>query len=504
MSNEPNFKPEFFNWHGCAWFEPDPTTQRRDPNKAGGWWSVGGQPAQRFENYKQLPEKVVWWTNLSKAEVWALGRWQWFKEGSLFGPDWPALMTESGYKATEESIALAVAAWSETFARCAQWMSLWSAKHQPDVPWEWGEGNLPDLLAVRWQWSAQKMEEPQPVLAAAYQEVIDQEMPMNFLADKRKVVLAFPRLFYAQQFWDQRFGKGPWTWLGPQDWPRSTEDKIAWIRAQKNPLLVRISQVAWLPGQHIPGQLWLGLRGRRFAAAEMDPMWMTGEEASTLATFASLVVDEGLIGEGWDTLRAPKGWSFDLQDPLLPWSWSHALLSTAAWKAAGTPTRDPKRRTKSWVTPRSIWYRAFDRDRCFQAARHLHEKGWPIFSYGNGQVTLIVDPHENPTKLIQDIQEAGLLMPAMLAKLKPLEASAEKSVLEVDHWLKQELGFQAILDIDRLVSPWKGPGLKSLLKEAALELQHLKAPNPEWQRWWLEKLSEQGRLAVNRLNKKED
>jgi len=413
-------------------------------------------------------------------------------------------MTESGYGASEESVKLAVAAWSETFSRCAEWISGWVAKHQPDFPWEWGDGNLPDLLAVRWQWSNQGLEEPQPVLAAAYHEIIDQEMPMNFLLGKRKVMLAFPRLSYAADFWNQRFGMGPWNWLEGKDWPRNPDDKIAWIRSQDKPLLVRVSQVAWLSGQHIPGQLWLGLRGRRFAAAEMEPMWMTGEEVSVLATFASLVIDEGLLGSAWGSLASPKGWSFDLPDPLLPWSWSHALLATAAWRAAGTPTRDPKRRTKSWVTSRSIWFRAYDRAKCFQAARFLHEKGWPIFSFGNGQITLVVDPTQNSQKLIEDITEAGLLMPGVLAKLaKPLEEEDVSNAQKVDIWLKAEGGFQSILNIDRLVSPWRGQGLKSVLKNSATRLQQIKAPSPEWQKWWLEKLNEQARMAVNRLNKKD-
>ena len=91
----PEFNGGYAQRHGCAWFEAD-AQGRRDPDKVSGWWAVGGEDAQRFSSWRDLPADVVWWTNLSRAEAWALGRWSTFKEGSLFGPDWPALMTESG------------------------------------------------------------------------------------------------------------------------------------------------------------------------------------------------------------------------------------------------------------------------------------------------------------------------------------------------------------------------------------------------------------------------
>lgn len=486
--------------HGCAWFEPD-AQGRRDPNVASGWWAVGGEPAQRFSSFKDLPGNITWWTNLSRAESWALGRWTSFKEGSLFGPDWPALMTESGHGADDAAVAAAVSAWSETFARAAAWLADWAQAHDPDRPWEWGEGSLADALAPRLGFVAAEPEGIQPILQAAYTEVVDQEMPARLLAGRRRVVLAFPRVDHVRRLWSARVPTGQWRPI--QEWPRPSEERLAWVRGQDRPVLARVVSMAWRPGQESAGMLWLGLRGRRFPASEVEPLWLTGEEAVVLGTFADLTLDEGFLAQGWTTVASPPGWPMESDDPLVGLSWSQALLSFAAWTAAASPTRDPQRRKRSWFTSRSVWMRAADRARCFRSAWQLQQKGWTVLRYGQGQVTLLIDPAEAVPPLANAIEDAGLLMPALIARLSPITAQADHAdLVQVDRWLKQAGGVVSLLDVDRLVAPWAGTAaeVRAVLEPAAQRLLSLSpSPNAAWTAWWRSAMNQQARRSVDRL-----
>lgn len=486
--------------HGCAWFEPD-SQGRRDPNVASGWWAVGGEPAQRFSSWRDLPDRVTWWTNLGRAESWALGRWSSFKEGGLFGPDWPGLMTDSGHGASDDEVAAAVSAWSEIFARCAEWLAEWASVHDPENPWDWGEGNLADVLAPKLGWVASEPEDLQPILQVAYQEVVDQEMPSNLLAGRRRVVLAFPRIEHIQKIWSTRFPKGKWTPI--KEWPRLPEDRLAWVRGQDRPVLARVVSMAWRAGQESPGMLWMGLRGRRFPASEVEPLWLTGEEAAMLGTFAELTMDEGFLGQGWDTLEMPPGWPLSADEPLIGLSWSQALLSVSAWNAAASPTRDPSRRRRSWFTSRAVWWRAADRARCFRSAWQLQKDGWTVLRYGQGQVVLLIDPADAVPPLADAIARAGLLMPALISKLAPITAQAShQDTVQVDRWLKQTGDALALLDIDRLVAPWAGSAaeVRGVLEPAAQRLMGLSpVPNAEWRTWWDAALRKQARRSVDKL-----
>ena len=487
--------------HGCAWFEASDSV-RKPPDQASGWYSVGGQPAAHFENWRELPDGVVWWTNLSRAEVWSLGRWSTFKEGSLFGPDWPALMTESGHGASDEAVAGAVRAWSETFSRCAEWLSEWASVHDSQTPWDWGDGTLADALAPRLDLVPALPEDPQPILQAAYVEVIDQEMPAHLLAGRRRVTLAFPRVDHSRRLWNTRYPKGEWREI--KAWPRSGDERLAWVRGQDNPLLIRARILGWRPGQDTAGALWLGLRGRRFPAAEMGPLWLTGEETVLLSTFAEVELEEGFLGNGWTKLSSPPGWGLSKEDPLVALSWSQSLLADAAWRSAASPTRDPQKRRRSWFTSRSVWWRAADRMRCFQAASSLHQKGWAILSFGQGQVTLLMDPDQSAGPLADAIVQAGLLMPSLIAKLSPVTALADHNdLVQVDRWLKQAGGNALpLIDVDRLVAPWPGTSaeVRGDLEPAAHRLYNLSpVPNVPWQTWWKAVLNKQARLSVDRL-----
>lgn len=111
------FKPDLSRKYGCAWFIWGAEGGVRQPEKTGGWASIGGDPAFQFHSPHDLPKDVVWWTNLSKPESWSLGRWSHIKHAGFLGPHWLSLMSEWGFPTELEDLKIACAAWSEIFAR---------------------------------------------------------------------------------------------------------------------------------------------------------------------------------------------------------------------------------------------------------------------------------------------------------------------------------------------------------------------------------------------------
>lgn len=492
----------YFAKHGCAWFDMYTEDVRRDPNHCAGWYSIAGSDAKRFSSWKELPKEVVWWTNLSRAESWSLGRWSTFKDGGLFGPDWPAIMAESSRSLSPESLAAGVSVWSETFSRCAEWLSSWSSQYDVENPWDWGEGNLADALAPRLGFLPEKQELIQPILKNAYLEVIEEEIPSKLLVGKRKVVLAYPRVEHARKMWNVSFPKGDWKEV--KELSEHFPDRVDFIWQQKNPVLARIDSISWRDGYESEGRLWLGLRGRRFPAADFEPIWLTGEEVKLLNSFAIVEVACVYIADGWQKKKIPDGWSLGYEDPLVGFSWSQSLLSSSLWLAAASPTRDPINRKKSYFTSRAVWWRAQDRIESFKAALNLQKNGFTIMSYGQGQVTILFDPNEKPEKMMESIQDSGLLMPELLARIIPLEKEVDfNNIVHVNRWLKKIGGSSTLLDIDRLVAPWAGDSLKTILEASAQKLISVKDfPSPEWETWWKSSLRVQAKISVARLKEK--
>lgn len=490
---------KFHDQHGCVWFEED-AHGFLDPNANGGWYSISGKEPVRFKSWRDLPDGIVWWSNLTKHQAWALGKMHRFKDGSFFGPEWNALIIENNRFGNKENIQQAVQIWSETFARCAEWLSAWSARHTPELPWEWGDGSVSDVLAQRLGWSDSRLEEPQPILQAAYVEKIEHHIPSKFSDGKRKLLLAFPRVDHAKRMWTNRYPEG--NWVEVSEWPKDKKERVEWIKSNHYPLLVRIVNIEWREENQAEGMLWLGMRGRRFQAAEFEPVWVTGEEAKVLNTFAYIEADVAYQAPGWATLEKVPDWAIDSEDPLVGLSISQSLLATSLFDAASMPARDPKKRKKSYYSSRSIWWRANDRMRCFRAALEFHKKGWHVLDFGCGQVTILFDPNEKVDNLVETIDANNLLMPALLAHRVPLKMDADHTnLVHVNRWIKEVGGNYPLVDVDRLVAPWSGNSVKvqGVLESAAKKLSALSPPNKEWQKWWYNALTKQARSSVDRI-----
>lgn len=493
--------PRFARQHGCAWFDMEPGS---DLNKAGIWVSQGGETFRRIHGAGALDPQVIWWTNLSLSKTWMVGRLEQVKDTAFLGPDWADLLAEQGQRPDGSVVEL----WSETFARLAEWSSELSRVVQPDQPWSWGNGRLMDVWADRWKWGVpmDQAPRPQPVLAAAYVPDVE-HVPMGGSpqwAGRRRIVLSLPRPRHAQRIWTARAPAGNWSLIEEGLWPRLPEERLRWLKTQRQPALVRVDRVEWAHGQEEMGRTWMGLRGRPFPAAIPDPIWMTSDEALDLSQMARFDIESAYIGERWDYGSAPDWWQGEINDsPLGQHSLMLGLVSHTAWQAGASPTRDPVRRALMATTATAVWRRAADRRLCFEAARRLVAHGIPVMNHGEGRVVVAVDPAMPMHELATQVKAAGFVLPRPLAQELALEADADPAdPIEVAHWLGRVGEPHSLWDLDRVIAPWLGPGpeVTQLLNDAARRLARLDSTaTPAMGTWWRQALPDQLKRAAERL-----
>ena len=501
------FLPDFAEKHGCAWFVFGDNSQR-DPNRAGGWASIGGQPVFRFSSWKELPEDIVWWTNLSKQETWAIGKFSRFKDHNVFGVDWHGWLAEQTIL-SQENLTEVVCGISETFSRSAYAYSQW-CQEQDEPVWAWGEGSVPDILAARLHALGEEEPKPQPVLAAAFQELVKQPLNSQELIGKRRLVVSLPRHLHVQNVWRARVPQSnSWSLLDYSLFPGGLDQAARWLADQALPLLVKIGEPIWRPGEEVRGAFWLGSRGRRFHGAEFEPIWMTGEEALYFSRFAQFQLLSVYVGGKWEeSLPADPLHVLNMQDPLAPYSNTWQLRASSAWKALATPTRDPKHRNKAFSNERILWMRALDRRLCFEAAYQLQEQGFEVEGFGDGQAVLLLDPKDDPVAWAKAIRKAGWCLPMGLAKAVPLSKEDDfNDFLARDHWIKRVGGMSSRWNVDRLVAPWSSSvgSVRNVMVKAAQDLMHLDTKEvPHWAVAWENLLKAQARLSVNRLKAMKD
>lgn len=509
--------------HGCIWFEENPENKGpRDPNKMGGWACIGGGEPFHFEKVSELPLDIIWWTNLNKAENWSFGKLKRFKESSVFGIDIISLISENG--SVNDKRSATVKYWSEIFARSAEWLSRWAEKQQGS-PWDWGEGSLADALRKKLLPidNAENML-IENALSKAYVENIICEVKPDKLEGKRQIVLSLPRLKHAQKILATKYPKNGWVLLKENDWPQDANAKIKWVLEKKQPMLIEVDLIKFKDISIRPndnslkvGEMWLGKRGFKLSSQLMQPIWITENELLALSKFADFEIISAYISPGWENIENIEDMITTEEGPLIQLSMTKGLLATATWQALASPGRDPNNRRKGIHSARSVWMRVTDRLSCFSAALIMQSKGYEVLSYGNGQVKITFDPHGDANNLAKTTQQAGLILPTILAERLPLNEiqniekmlETAESVANVDQWLKHKWSLKKkknedlkplYLDIDRLILPWIGKEKTAeVLKKTALRLLSLNNKETNMDIWWEKILKDQTTKSVERI-----
>lgn len=525
------FEPDLTKKYGCAWFMWDSKDPVRNPERTGGWASIGGDEPFYFKNPKELSKDIVWWTNLSKPEAWSLGSWSHIKHASFLGPNWLSLMSEWGLPNELDELKKYCTIWAELFARLSSIFIRWNnasidldnleENNVYNNEWKLGDGDLHDVLSSKLNFIIDKSES-NPILEKAFFDIIENELPANALNNKRKITLTLPRVEHARKILNNRYPVGEFEEVKAKDWPIEEEERWDWVQEQHLPILLRFDQVIFRTGYEKEAQLWWGLRGKRFINSMMEPVWLTSEEALEMMVHTEAYPSVAMKGKGWVRFSDVKNWPEIPRNFLYDNSIISGLLAESLWRAASTPARTPTKRIKSGVTPRAIWWRSVDRRSCYKVAKEFQSKGFTVTSYGEGMVTVLFDPQ---TTLISDwidvFNKTGVKIPKMLANEMPLNEFAnfkdESSISSksIDIWLKSTQDIYIWCLLDRLL--WPSVELPKDMLKSELELSlrtvaSIQAPEEikeiskdkvkEWSNLWKNQLMENSRSAVRRsLNK---
>lgn len=510
--------------HGCAWFIWPVDAPDRDPQYAGGWMAIEGQPATWFNSPRDLPLDVIWWTNLEPASAWSLGRSTHIKADGFLGLDWFALLSRWGRPVGPDALRVAVSLWSELLARLSYRLDQWcttqhvvdhplaNPAHLPSPDWSWGEGDFIEALGRRMGvpvsgGPAGVNADSPPGLEEAWTVQVNADIPAHLLEGRRRLALLLPPAAHAMRVRNTRVPKGPWRELSPGQWPIQEERRWAWMEEnQGQPLLVRFDHPPVArPGQEDLLRLAWGRRGRRFPGAPYEPVWMTGEEAMALREILVGAPSALWIATAWEAGPAPSWTPADPTDPLEGCSLLAAVMEGAFWRAWATPLRND-RRLRPTPSTLAVWWRSADRLACLEAARQCQEQGLDVLAYGNGQVHVAFEANRPMVDWERPLVASGVLIPRDLAPVARVPNPPSLDAATIEAWLLSTAQpLEAWFSLDRMMSPWLGEDrrhLKDVMSSTLAALSQIPPPPgapSDWNTTWRALLLDRSRSALARL-----
>ena len=464
---------------GCAWFDRS-AEAGSDPAAGSGWQARGGTPAERFVGAEALPDGAWWWTNLTREEVWAAGRWRSWWPASIWGVEPSVLAAEAGWPLDATRAPDAAMLGSEVMTRMLSLLAIKDRLAQPQDALARAcpiLTNATDSAGVASLWDAQDegwTDIPRPPWRAS-------RTPQ---ALRR---LSAPRRAWWRSIATQRLPMGPWEELTPADASRlSSPDGLEAFPA---PLLVRIT-----PPTGGRADLWWGRRGQRFSGIVRTPRWVTAEEAAEwMRHDAVLPIEAAYAASGW---ADPPPWSvlapWDCGDPLADGSLALGLMAQV-WGLAHTgQSRNPETRHANPVHAALWWWAAADRRRLRTLAASLQDAGVTVAGYGRAQIAIEMSAPADSVS--GGLRAAGWPIPLDLP-------SPPGSVVPWEERIWRELGCNGWMAVDRITVTWLGPvaEVRRVLRESVGVLQRLKSIEG-----WEQHLRNQTQITVDRLQARQD
>jgi hypothetical protein len=521
-TNKAMFSPSFVESHGALWFDEIEDKPYRKPYKGNvsGYYSIAGNKSVRFHNLSDLPKNIFWTSNLTKAEVWSLGQWNWIKHRDAFGIPWSSSWPASGAVMNEEGLSAFAAAEAERHCRLAFWFSSQFQKQQKS-PFRWDDDDLASILRRRWseeKFEDQPLDSSSPfafILKHAYLESVKVQrlwsgVTNNVAAAKgsRLVTLGVNPRESVRHLWTQRIPKGKWQPCNEHQWPKSQEARLQWAQEQGKPLLLLVQHRSWKDDVEAvwPGEWWWGQRGGHFGSMIPDPVWVRGEDLSTITQYCTVDLLEAWIGEQWQTLPQWEETGLVLPDPFASWSPTMQWVARLSWEAV-SGKRHHRSKNEAPVTPSMLWLRQEELNALWAIAHRLGKKGWSVVEYGNGSMTFMIPNDVDLRQFALDAWKEGLILPPVLARLlNPDDVLIEGASDKFAYWWFQYHGGRAVLkDMDRIMLPWPADmaSLKARMMTSARRLQGLSTMGiTVWDERWKSLLTSQARISVDRLQQK--
>jgi hypothetical protein len=401
---------------GCVMFDLVENNGETKPAPGSGWASIEGAPATRVRNTGDLSNEVIWLTNLSQDILWKTKA---VKENKLkysgyLRTDVSQMMKELGLLINKVQIANITEIISEIFNKVMRLaMEFYGVKSftQKDLHSEIRNMLFPDDLNV-----SNHVDE---ALSRSYQDLVVCERPltkekMNFITLKR------PRYFHAKSILDTMipFSKDSWEFLGSEDLPISTEEKIKFLMEKGKPFIAKISINYFKHQPNINLELGKLLNLGEAIGEGGRPKqrnWVCQPELLYLSKFADINIDAAFMADEYQPLE--KSVQLPYLGELSDFSYSLGILSECVWIGLAARSINPKNKSKTLVSPRACWLKAADRFMTLTSAMMLMSAGFIVISYGYGGVTVMVEDYKL-AQLREIAPHAGLTVPINIINKK--------------------------------------------------------------------------------------
>lgn len=390
---------------GCVFFdqsEIEADNLKQKPSK--GWASINGEAAFRVSGVEVLNKNVVWITNINRHVFWKIGltRYEHLRASDFFETELHQLMKEFGLNPKKIEITKICEVLSEIFSRSIRWsLDLFGLEGVESTLKEtifkkerkFEKMNLDDLV--------------EDALMRAYTDVIE----MNKEEDKaRTLTLKLPRKEYIKWMCGE-FPKGSWSAISMDE----IENLKDWIINQEKPLLIKVKSRGFKKetSESVRNALNLGYCVKT-AGRKRERDWMVKDEYLFYEKYMDLRVDGILEGEGWETYSKLEDISG--LGELADLSLSLGLIAESYVGALESKLYHPSVKTKTYVTPLSLWINAKLRVKYLEIGVNLIERGLIIKRVENGiEVKLKAGSFY---EMIKILESSGLSMPAFIKEVR--------------------------------------------------------------------------------------
>jgi len=231
--------------------------------------------------------------------------------------------------------------------------------------------------------------------------------PLRVAKETELVALSVPRLVHAAAMFRQPVPLGPWRHLTESRLPPPGK-RLQWLMELDVPAVARV-KIHGIDG--VGDTLGFGLGARDEMDRPIRREWVTSPELGVLSQFANVEVIGAWVGGGYGSMQLGEHIEGALGSAAALSSWSVGLAAENLWVGATRRESRPPRGQTARISWRASWLRAADRMQMFMLAELLSRKGWQVFSYGTGTVTVVAPAARDRQRLIRDALGLGLEVP---------------------------------------------------------------------------------------------
>lgn len=402
---------------GCVMFDLQENMEgKMVPLPGSGWASIEGKKAFRISSTADLSAEVKWLTNISKEVFWKTGlvKQSKLKPSNYLRTEVTQIMKEIGITIPMVSVVSVCEALSSLFAKIMKLgIEYYGIKDfiQKDLATEIKETLVKEDKSLSIYVDEALLRSYQDIVVCNHNKI---NKPVKYITLKR------PRYFHANQVLETKIpnSEKDWSFVGAEDMPESTKDKLKFLMAMKKPFLAKVEIKSFLetPNINLDMAKLLNL-GEAIGEGgkKKERNWVCQPEILYLSQFADIEISAAFVAKEYVDLNDNIGLPYlgELSDI----SYSLGILSECVWIGLSARSVNKKTSSKSLVSPRACWLKSADRFWTLESAMKLSAAGFEVHTYGYGGVTVIIED-DKISQLIDFAPHAGLVVPMSLVQDK--------------------------------------------------------------------------------------